>query len=137
MRETWVGKTHWRRQRLPTPVFWPGEFHIVHGVTKSWIQLSNFHFHPIATHFYFQATFTFSLSSDNSLALLLLLLYKRLSFSLHQWSAHNHFRFGVDQSESIFMQINLKCLMCLNLSFNTRQSLKLRWLLFIFLFVFF
>ena len=27
--------------RLPTPVFWPGEF------TKSWTQLSDFHFHMI------------------------------------------------------------------------------------------
>ena len=31
MRETWfnpwVGKTPWRRGRLPTPVFWPGESH--------------------------------------------------------------------------------------------------------------
>ena len=30
MRETgfdlWVGKMPWRRERLPTPVFWPGEF---------------------------------------------------------------------------------------------------------------
>ena len=23
----WVGKILWRRERLPTPVFWPGEFH--------------------------------------------------------------------------------------------------------------
>ena len=23
----WVGKISWRRERLPTPVFWPGEFH--------------------------------------------------------------------------------------------------------------
>ena len=23
----WVGKIPWRRERLPTPVFWPGEFH--------------------------------------------------------------------------------------------------------------
>ena len=23
----WVGKMPWRRKRLPTPVFWPGEFH--------------------------------------------------------------------------------------------------------------
>ena len=22
-----VGKSHWRKERLPTPVFWPGEFH--------------------------------------------------------------------------------------------------------------
>ena len=27
MRETWAGKIPWRRERLPTPVFWPGEFH--------------------------------------------------------------------------------------------------------------
>jgi len=37
MRETgfdpWIGKIHWRRERLPTPVFWPGEFH---EVSKSW-----------------------------------------------------------------------------------------------------
>ena len=33
--------------RLPTAVFWPGEFMdcIVHGVAKSWTQLSNFHTH--------------------------------------------------------------------------------------------
>ena len=23
----WVGKIPWRRERLPTPLFWPGEFH--------------------------------------------------------------------------------------------------------------
>ena len=27
MQETWVGKIPWRRERLPTPLFWPGEFH--------------------------------------------------------------------------------------------------------------
>ena len=31
MQETWFnpwdGKIPWRRERLPTPVFWPGEFH--------------------------------------------------------------------------------------------------------------
>ena len=25
--DSWVGKIPWRRERLPTPVFWPGEFH--------------------------------------------------------------------------------------------------------------
>ena len=25
--DSWVGKIAWRRERLPTPVFWPGEFH--------------------------------------------------------------------------------------------------------------
>jgi len=33
--DPWVGKIPWRRERLPTTVFWSGEFHgIVHGVTK-------------------------------------------------------------------------------------------------------
>ena len=26
MQETWVGKIPWRRERLPNPVFWSGEF---------------------------------------------------------------------------------------------------------------
>ena len=30
LRETWVGKISWR---IPTPVFWPGEFH---GLCSSW-----------------------------------------------------------------------------------------------------
>ena len=34
--DPWVGKIPWRMERLPTPVFWPGEFHgwysTVHGV---------------------------------------------------------------------------------------------------------
>ena len=42
-----VGKIPWRRERLSTPVFWPGEFHglyIVHGVERGWTQLSDFLF---------------------------------------------------------------------------------------------
>ena len=31
--ENWVGKIPWRRERLPTPVFWPGEFH---GLYRPW-----------------------------------------------------------------------------------------------------
>ena len=27
----WVGKIPWRMERLPTPVFWPGEFHGVYS----------------------------------------------------------------------------------------------------------
>ena len=46
MRETrvdlWVGKIPWRRERPPTLLFWPGEFH---GVAKSRTQLSDFYFH--------------------------------------------------------------------------------------------
>ena len=29
----WVGKIPWRREQLPTPVFWPGEFH---GLYSPW-----------------------------------------------------------------------------------------------------
>ena len=45
--DPWVGKIPWRRERLPTPVFWPGDSMncIVHGVTKSRTRLSDFHFH--------------------------------------------------------------------------------------------
>ena len=46
--DPWVRKIPWRRERLPTPVLWPGEFHglyIVHGVTKNQTGLSDFHFH--------------------------------------------------------------------------------------------
>ena len=47
--DPWVGKIPWRRERLPTPVFWPGEFH---GLYSPWggkqsdttEQLSPFHF---------------------------------------------------------------------------------------------
>ena len=46
--DPWIGKIPWTKERLPTPVFWPGEFHglyyIVHGVTKNWTQLSDSHF---------------------------------------------------------------------------------------------
>ena len=27
----WVGKIPWRRERIPTPVFWPGEFQGLHS----------------------------------------------------------------------------------------------------------
>ena len=56
MQETWVWSLGWEDPlekgkeipwRIFTPVFWPGEFMdcIVHGVTKSQTQLSDFHFH--------------------------------------------------------------------------------------------
>ena len=42
----WVGKIPWRRERLPTPVVWPGEFHGLHRFHglyshwKQWLSLS-------------------------------------------------------------------------------------------------
>ena len=44
--DPWIGKIPWRMERLPTPVFWPGEFNgLVHGVSKSQTQLSYFYLH--------------------------------------------------------------------------------------------
>ena len=43
--DPWVEKIPWRRERLPTPEFWPGEFHGLYspwGHSQTW--LSNFHF---------------------------------------------------------------------------------------------
>ena len=36
--DCWVGKICWRRDRLPTPIFWPGEFHRLYSplVCKEW-----------------------------------------------------------------------------------------------------
>ena len=33
MQEIWAGKIPWRMERLPTPVFWPGESH---GLYSPW-----------------------------------------------------------------------------------------------------
>ena len=48
--DSWVRKIPCRRDWLPTLVFWPREFHmdcIVHGVAKSWTQLSDFHINSL------------------------------------------------------------------------------------------
>ena len=42
--DPWFEKIPWRRQRLPIPVFWPGEFHGLYGVAKIRTRLSDFHF---------------------------------------------------------------------------------------------
>ena len=46
--DPYVGKIPWRREWQPTPVFLPEKSHgwaAVHGVTKSWSQLSGQHIH--------------------------------------------------------------------------------------------
>ena len=42
VQKTWVGETPWRRDRPPTPMFWPGEFHGLcsHGVGRTLLSLS-------------------------------------------------------------------------------------------------
>ena len=54
MQETWVGKIPWRRERLPTPVFWSGEFHGLYSPwgrkeldTTGWLSLSSLYFNNI------------------------------------------------------------------------------------------
>ena len=42
MLEPLVGKIPWGRERLPTPVFWPGEFHGPMG-SQSRTGLNDFH----------------------------------------------------------------------------------------------
>ena len=42
--DPWVRKIPWRRERLPTPLFWPGEFHGLWG-RKELDTLSHFDFH--------------------------------------------------------------------------------------------
>ena len=44
--DPWAGKIPWRRERLPTPVFWPGEFHGLYSLwghkesdTTEWLSL--------------------------------------------------------------------------------------------------
>ena len=43
----WVGKIPWRRKRLPSPVFWPGEFHGLYspwgsqGVGHNWMTFTS------------------------------------------------------------------------------------------------
>ena len=53
MRETWVqslgGKIPWRRERLPTPVFWPGESH---GLYSPWGHKESDRLGDIPFHFY-------------------------------------------------------------------------------------
>ena len=49
--DPWVGKIPCRKERLPTPVFWPGEFHGLHSPwgrkeSDTTERLSHFHFRP-------------------------------------------------------------------------------------------
>ena len=56
MWETWVGKIPWRRERLPTPVFWPEEFYGFYSpwnckqldTTKQLVQMTDFHVHKLS-----------------------------------------------------------------------------------------
>ena len=70
MWKTWVWSLGWkisrRRERLPTPVFWPREFH---GIAESQIQLSDFHFyflsHPSGCEVVFHCGFDLHFPNDS------------------------------------------------------------------------
>ena len=50
--DPWFGKIPWRRERLPTPVFWPGEFHELYsrwGHKELDTTFTSFHFTDEAT----------------------------------------------------------------------------------------
>ena len=42
--DPWVGKIPWRRERLPTPVFWPGEFHGLYPKESDTTERFSLHF---------------------------------------------------------------------------------------------
>ena len=44
----WVGKIPWRRERLPSPVFWPGEFH---GLYSPWSRKESDTTERLSLHF--------------------------------------------------------------------------------------
>ena len=46
--DSWVGKISWRRERLPTPVFWPGEFH---GLYSLWSRKESDIVERLSLHF--------------------------------------------------------------------------------------
>ena len=52
--DSWFGKIPWSREQLPTPVFWPGEFH---GLYSPWghkeSDMTDFHFHYVIISIYF------------------------------------------------------------------------------------
>ena len=45
--DPWIEKIPWRRERLPTPVFWPGEFH---GLYRPWGDKGS-HTESLSLHF--------------------------------------------------------------------------------------
>ena len=62
-----VGKIPWRRERLPTPVFWHGEFH---GLYSPWIckELDSTEQLSLSLHFHFQLIQKIFLRQENSSA---------------------------------------------------------------------
>ena len=60
MRETWVQslglEDPWRREWLPTPVFWPGEFHGQRSLVGSWGRRESDTTERVSLHFTMAST---------------------------------------------------------------------------------
>ena len=50
----WVGKIPWRRERLPTPVLWPGKFHGLYSPRgrKKWDTTERLSLHTYTMEYY-------------------------------------------------------------------------------------
>ena len=62
MWETWVWslgwEDPWRRERLPTPVFWSGEFMGSQRLRHDWVPFTSFHMHKRVRVDVFEPTFS-------------------------------------------------------------------------------
>ena len=90
MQETWVRslgwEDPWRRERLPTPVLWPGEFRGLysHWVTKSQTRLSDLHFASMICWITFYA-FASSQKSSPFYTLLIYLIWVIISLGAKEF----------------------------------------------------
>ena len=76
----WAGKICWRREWLPTPVFWPGEFQWqAMGLQRVGTQLSDFTFKLYC--FYLNVCFGFRLLSFTSFSIWEVRLLSRKLYS--------------------------------------------------------
>ena len=69
--DPWVGKISWTRERLPTPVFWPGEFHGLCSpwgrkrVRHDWVTFSFTGYYGISSNKYYLYYFTYNVRAQS------------------------------------------------------------------------
>ena len=79
--DPWVGKVPWRRERLPNPLFWPGEFH---GLYNPWGHKELDQTERLSLSF-LKATVTLQILYHA------VLLPENLKYALHLISTHAYF----------------------------------------------
>ena len=111
MPETWVGKIPWRKERLPTPVFWPGELHGLYSPwcckesdMSEWLSLSLFfpplelslHFYVFVEQFYLNSSPGFFSWATDLYVFLLIMSLRHLEGTqtecVWSWTHHLYFR---------------------------------------------